>query len=242
MKNFSVIVILLLIAFSSFSQAVGYEILGTETNPKIAWFPLITLDTLQHAQTLQDINRRFKPSWVARYISVELAAKCGDQVQKATAPDDTLNPEQLAILRSAKKDCTIDVTVDYIPENELTDNPPRQLAFSLNILPIYEAKFPGGNSALKAYLKENIIEQIPETTLQQIAMVKIRFHIDENGQTADVRVFTPSHDNQMDQFLVEALCDMPPWQPAINEEGVKIPQEFEFSMGTDMLRCDYYQY
>jgi TonB family protein len=230
--------LLLLLAFSGFSQEVGYTVFGTQTNPySVPGYSLITLDSLQDAKTLTDIHARYRSSWVASYIAVEVASTCQGVVKKAAGKNDTLTPAQLDILKMADADCSIQVEVDYIPQNNLTYNPPRKMDFSLKMVPVFEAKFPGGDQALKKFIKENTIDKISKAKVGQIELAQISFTINEDGQVTNARLFKSSEEDMIDQLLLEAICNMPTWLPAKNSKGLKITQEFEFSIGTSLLLC-----
>lgn len=239
MKISSVALIVLLLPFSGLSQESGYGVFGTLTNPYSGPFSLLTLDTLEKAETLNDIYARYPSSWVANYISVEVSSTCQGITKKAVSTNDILTDEQKDILNRADLGCKINLKVDYVPENSLKDNPARKMNFSLTMIPIFEAKYPGGFQHLKKYLKENIIDQIAETKLAHIKLAKVRFNINEKGQVSNAQVFKTTENDCVNQLILEAIRNMPKWSPAENSKGVKISQEFEFTMGTSMLRCDY---
>ena len=242
MKNCFITLLSTLLAVSGFSQKMGYEVFGTLIQPKASFYPPITLDTLKEAKTLKDINTKYRPDWVASYNSVAISSNCSGVVKKAIGKNNTLTREQINVLKSTSTDCQINVEIDYIPKNNLKNNPPRKMKFSPRIIPIYEAKFPDDYQNLKAYLKKNIVDKILESTIGTIELAKIRFHINEEGKVSDAHIFETSQDDKIDKLLLEAIRSMPRWEPAKNVEGINIAQEFEFSVGTDLLRCDYYVY
>lgn len=241
MKNF-VFWTLLLLTFSGFSQETGYEVFGTLTHPRLTPYSLITLDTLQEATTIVDINGKYRPNWVARYISVEVASNCQGVVNKATSTNDTLTHQQMSILKTAQAGCSIDVEIDYIPENTLKYNPPRKLNFTLRTMPIFEAKYPGGMLGLEEHLEENMSDKLSAEELRQIELAAVKFNINKEGQVADAQISQTSGSDYIDKQLLEAICNLPKWQPAVDAQGQKITQAFEFRMGTVLMRCDYYQY
>ena len=106
-------VLLLLLATSGFSQEIGFTLFGTHTNPYRGPYFLITLDTLQGAKTLQDINARYRPSQVASYLAVEVSSACRGQISKAVSTNDVLSPAQMDILKRADKGCLIDVVARF---------------------------------------------------------------------------------------------------------------------------------
>lgn len=239
MKNYFATLMALLLTVSGYSQEIGFTLFGTHTNPYSGPYSLITLDSLQGAKTLQDLYVHYRPSQVASYISVEISSACQGQINKAASTDDALSPAQMDILKRADKGCIIDVVVDYIPNNTLKDNPPRKMSFSLTMVPIIEAKYPGGSQQLKAYLKEQIMDQVSASTAAQIPLATVRFTINREGKLTDAHLFKTSGVETIDTLILEAICNMPKWSPAKNASGKIISQDFEFRMGTDLLRCDY---
>ncbi|MEO0876526.1 MAG: TonB C-terminal domain-containing protein, partial [Bacteroidota bacterium] len=229
----------LLFINSVFSQSTIYELYGTQTNPYASLYSLITLDTLKDARTLKDIYANYRPDWVANYIEVVVKTTCNGVDKTAASPNDTLTQNQLTLLRQAVADCNIEITVDYIPNNELTYNPARTMTFSLRTMPIVEAKFPGGKEQLQSYLEQHIVNKISPSTFEQIQFTSIQFNITKDGQVADVLLIDKSDNSEVDQLLLTAICNMPQWQPAKDVEGANIIQSFQFNLGTDLLRCDY---
>jgi len=59
----------------------------------------IAKEIVKEAQTLSDLNRHYKPSWVRTYISVEMMASHNGNIQKALSQNDTLSQEQKALMK-----------------------------------------------------------------------------------------------------------------------------------------------
>ena len=81
------------------------------------------------------------------------------------------------------------------------------------------------------YLRENAINKIPETTSKQLQQVIVGFTVNEEGKIANVQISKTSGDPNTDKLLLEAINKMPKWRPAEDSKGVKVKQEFEFSVG-----------
>jgi len=235
MKHLTLILVLVILAFSGFAQYEGFDIFGSQSSPYSDAHMVVTLDTLQEAKTLEDINKWFKASWVEDYIFVEVSSNCGDVVKKAVGKNDTLTIEQKELIKMANADCTVYVKVDYIPINNLSDNLPKKMNFSLKVNPIYEANYVDGNEKLKAFLKEKTVDKISKTTLEQIKIATAKFNINEAGEVVDAYIFKSSEDDSIDQLMLDGINSMPQWNPAKNLEGKNIAQEFEFSLGTQIL-------
>lgn len=232
MKKTLSILSFLLLASIAFAQPKGFDIYNIQTNPYTNFLNFITLDTLQEAKTLKDIHSFYRSAWVDEYIKVEVSTTCMGFIKSAFSSNDTLTQEQLNLLRSAGNGCSIDYAVDYIPNNNLKDNPPRKMGFSLLMIPIYEAKYPGGRQALDAYLQAQIMDKISEEAFNQIKMANVRFHIDEEGKVSNAYLFKGTENQALDQLMLEAISNMPRWLPAQNAQRKNIKQEFEFGMGT----------
>lgn len=81
------------------------------------------------------------------------------------------------------------------------------------------------------YLRENAINKIPETTSKQLQQALVGFTVNEKGAIANVQISKTSGDPNTDKLLLEAINKMPKWRPAEDSKGVKVKQEFEFSVG-----------
>ncbi|MEM7040026.1 MAG: energy transducer TonB [Bacteroidota bacterium] len=237
-KNFFSLIFILL-ATTSFAQHNYFDVFGTHYITNSGPYFLVTLDTLNDAQRLEDINARFPTKWVDRFLSVEITATTNGITRQAISTDDQLTVQQMGLLKSAGPDTEVSVKVNYIPENSLQDNPPRQMDFGLKMLPIVEAKFPGGTTDLKSYLKQNTLDKIDDTDFEKIKLAAVRFDIDENGKVARAQLLESSADQQVDQMMLDVICNMPTWKPAKNAAGESISQEFEFRLGKHVARCDY---
>lgn len=239
MKNTFLSLIVFLFTTSACCQEVGFDVFGSITNPTKGPYPVITLDTLLEASRLQDLYARYPSSWIASYRSVEISAICDGKIKKASGSDDRLTKEQLALLHCADADSRVELTIDYIPKNNLQDNPPRKENFLLRAMPIAEAKYPGGMAALKAYLRENILNKIDDPSLSGVHLAAVKFVVNEEGQVTDAHIYKSSQVDVIDTHMLEAICKLPKWKPAEDANGRKISQEFEFRMGASMLYCDY---
>ena len=235
MKNLFTTLILLLLTFPSFSQGLSFDIFGTLTNPYADPYLIVTLDSLEEAKTINDLSRGYRSSWVERFNAVEVSSSCTDGSKKAISTSDSLTPEQLAIFRMAETGCKVDVDIDYIPANNLKDNPPRKMNYSFKMIPIFEAKFSSGYQGLRTYLQEKVIDKIEKTRFEQIKLATVKFNISEEGKVTDAHISETSKDEQIDTLMLEAICALPNWSPAKNAEGQNITQEFEFSLGTSLI-------
>ena len=193
--------------------------------------PSITKEEVRKAHALIDLNKHYKPSWVREYISVEISTHHQGNIKKSTGKNDILTQEQKEQLNSADVNTEIAVKVKYIPENTLKQNDPKEFNFSFKIDPDREATYTGGQQQLKKYLKENAIDKVSKTNFRQHHVTALKFTITEEGAIVDAYVFEPSKDEQVDELLLDAICNMPNWQPAEYANGLRVRQEFALTVG-----------
>ena len=123
MKKNILTLLLLPLAFVVFAQSAATHPFSCEIN-KV--YPPISIDKsdLMEATTLADLNRLYKSNWVKTFISVEVSANQQGVLKKVTSKSDVLNQAQKDLLLGADNGTTIKVVMQYIPENNLKNNPP----------------------------------------------------------------------------------------------------------------------
>jgi TonB family protein len=93
---------------------------------------------------------------------------------------------------------------------------------------------------LKEYLKENIVDLIQEDSFRKYELAAVKFTINEEGKVIDAHVFESVYqtyeNEELNEFLLEAIRHMPRWTPAAYANGTKVKQEFVFTVG-DMESC-----
>ena len=83
------------------------------------------------------------------------------------------------------------------------------------------------------------MDKLNAESRESVSRAKVCFAVDEAGKVGKIRVLQSSEDPAVDALLLQAFKAMPAWQAASDQNGNKISQEFEFIMGTDLLRCDF---
>lgn len=224
------IVILLLLHFSlfSFAQEMGYEVRGIYKKP-------ILKEKLNAAKTISDINAGYPASWIAGYVSVEILATYQGTTLRAASKNDTLNTEQINILNKADVGTAITVDVKYLP-NSSRKNDIKKINFSYTVIPEIEAEYPGGYERLKQYLKASAMDEIAGKLEEQLQVATVKFTVNEGGEIINAQVSQTSDNEKVDQLLLEAIYNMPKWKPAENSKGIKVKQDFEFSIG-NIIGC-----
>ncbi len=195
----------------------------------------ITKQQLNEARTLFDINEYYKPSWVKEYISVEVSASHQGKIKRAVGKSNTLNQAQKALMNTVDSGTDISVKINYIPNNNLKHNDPKETNFTFIVEPENEAAYIGGVQQLKQYLKENVEDKISDEVFEIYRLTAVKFVVDEEGQIVDAQVFeSPAQtfrDTKTEELLLEAVCNMPNWIPAQYANGMKVKQEFVLTAG-----------
>ncbi len=189
---------------------------------------------LKEAQTLKDLNPGYPDSWVSGYVSVQLKAEKGNEEIVVEGVDDRLTDDQKALLRSSEMGTNYSVRVQYMPEDNHAEGGMKEVNFSFSHVPEKTAEFIGGTEELILYLKEQAMNDIPESTQENIESVNILFTIDETGYASSIKVESSSKNYQVDQVIVKSITEMPAWIPAQNADGKPVTQTFEFVMGKDV--------
>lgn len=196
----------------------------------------VTKDQLGAAQTLTDLNAKYKSSWVKEYVSVEVQTHQNGKLQKAISKSEDLSKEQKDLMRTADLGTNISVMVRYLPDNTLSQNEIQEMDFTFTVEPEKEAAYPGGQQKLVQYLQEQAISKIPAAGFLGYDMTAVKFTVDEDGQVTDPHVFWPGNKNKVEQLLLDAVCNMPQWEPAAYTNGRKVKQEFVLTVGS-MENC-----
>ena len=201
-------------------------------------YPPLSLprENLEKAESVVNLNPYYKPSWVREFISVEVWAIHDGKIVKSVHQNDVLSQEQKDLMLTADTGEEMKIKINYMPENSLRDNEAKVFDFSFTLDPDYPATFPDGKKALYQYLEKNIVEKIPENSFQGYDVTAIKFKIDKEGHIVDSHIFWPYETGDIDDILLEVICNMPSWQPAQYNDGTVAEQEMVLIVG-NMENC-----
>ncbi|MCB0634268.1 MAG: energy transducer TonB, partial [Lewinella sp.] len=205
MKNslLALALFLLIVPNPGFSQDGSTDVPHFEVNrvyPPVS----ITKEKLGQAQTLTDLNPKYRSEWIREYISVEISTTYKGIMRKAVSKNAVLSREQKEHMKTADTGTQISVVVRYIPENTLIHNDIKEIDFVVNINPDREATFPGGQQKLTQYLQQEAIDKIPDASFKGYEMTAVVFTVNADGQVVDPHVFWPSKNEKTDQILLNA--------------------------------------
>lgn len=198
----------------------------------------VTKQQLNDAKTLNDFYPKFEKSWVRSYESVAITAVNDGKSNTIVSDSDNLNQQQMTLLRFADSYTNVEVVVKYIPENTLKNNNElKELSFTLNVLPNTEASYVGGMSEVENYIIDNIINPIKSDSKMSLDDSEIIIHIDKIGAPSIKSISVLPHDESVVDLINKAICDMPKWIPAKDENNSHLHQEFVLKAGNSNVGC-----
>ena len=220
-----------LFTFSLFLTGFSQEELRFELHGKYS--RSVHQEALKNAKAISDFMPGYPVNWITSYAYVEITGTSNGKVVTAKGSNDILNAEQQNILKTADLNTNIFVDVRYkYKEGTMSHNEEdNRINVVMTVVPETEAEYSGGKEQMQEYLKENVISKIAKTLPKDFGQRKVIFTVNEEGEIVNAKIFEPSPYPQTDKLMVEAINKMPNWKPAQNAEGVKVKQEFEFSVG-----------
>ena len=191
----------------------------------------ITTEKLTHAKKLGDIIAYYPGNWITDYESVEISAVINGKEERASGINPSINENQKKLLQSVKLSTNINVTVNYKAKNAITNSyEDHQMKIALTVIPEKEAEFRGGYDNMIRYLKENSKNEIAEIGPYLTESAIILFTVSENGKITDIDLKKSSGHSKIDKLMYKIIRDMPDWEPAENLKGLKVNQNFEFTI------------
>jgi len=231
LQNKFLLILFLALPFFSFSQKeLSYTV------DRVLQPFTISKAELEAANTLSDINKFYKSSWVKEYYSVEISVTKNGEIINFTTQNDMLTQPQKKLILSSDSETFTKVNVHYLPENNLKNNTPKYFDFSFKMDVDHPAQYEGGKKALNEFIKNEAIEKIAVNDFDNEALAAVKFTIDENGNIENPHIFETSRNETFDKFLISAISKMPSWIPAKYNNGTKVKQEYVLLVG-NMQSC-----
>ncbi len=208
-------------------QNINYDVHG-------AYSRSIKKITLTQASTVSDIIPQYPSQWIKDYAFVEVIVTADGKTAKAAGKNSTLTAEQKNILLAAGLGSEVTITIGYNEKNAVTDRiQTATMQFEATVTPEKEAEYNGGYQQLTQYLQEHGISKISPKSPKDFKPVIVKFTVDERGEIANAHVAKSSQDPKIDMTLLQAITKMPKWKPAETAKGVKVKQEFQFSVNNN---------
>ena len=209
----------------NYSNQLMYEVRGKYARP-------VKKESLNLAKTLSDFIPGYPSNWISDYISVGIWTTNNGKAMNAMGKNEVLTTEQKNLIKTADLSSNIVVEVSYNFKNPVTDKVAVDKTHTtMTLIPDIEAEYVGGYQKLIKYLEATVMNKITESTDVRFQHGIVQFSINEKGEVVDAKISLTSDDPKTDKLLLDAINKMPNWKPAENLNGIKVKQEFEFSVG-----------
>lgn len=193
----------------------------------------VSAKSLHSAKTMSDFCIGFPKNWITQYVSTELVLTNGTKTERTFGKNDSLTNQQQQILKTAKLDSEIEITIRYMAENPVSHTVSvRTMQMAMTVTPEKEARFGEGYPSLAAYFDENVVKKITPVDSASFRDVKVLFMVSEDGSVNDIRLLDTSGKPESDKLIVETLRTMPKWNPAKDDQGKAVKQSFQFTVTT----------
>jgi len=224
MKKMLFLPFLLIVSTMGFSQELQLDVRGNyniEANK----------EKLATARTLADVMPNYPTNWISGYVSVEITATNQGKTLTGKSQNEVLSSEQKTLLQQADLNSDIILNITYLSKNPVTEKlEPRKIHYAVTVLPDVSASFPGGMKKLHHFLNQQTIKKLPTEVTGKISAATVDFIVDESGQVTSSVITKTSGDEKTDRLLLDAVQQLPRWQPAKNN-GAPARQHFIFSIG-----------
>jgi TonB family protein len=213
---------------SSFSQTSRNAISGRVVPP-------LTKEKLARAVTVRDLIPNCPPHW-QEVLSIEkisvIAMQNGEEILAESKHED-LTHQQKQLLLSVDNGMEVEINIQFKWKDNTTAHADfgksqQMNEFFIAIVPEKEAEFKGGPEQLKNYLTENVYNPLRSKAKvsRKWLAVTATFVVDEQGKVIDAKLSKPSGNPETDQLLLDAINNMPAWEPARDANGVQVKQKF----------------
>lgn len=191
----------------------------------------VTYIELEAAESLLDLNEYYPAADVKTYESVDIVTMQDGVELSSRGSDDNLTKDQKAKILSADYGTIIKVQVHYLPDNTLSHNELKEMAFEFVMEPHEPAGYAGGHTQLLSFLSENGLRELAADNFRKHHLTGVNFTVDDSGHISDVHMAESSECSKTDMILIEAICKLPQWTPAQYEDGTRVAQSYVLTIG-----------
>jgi TonB family protein len=161
------------------------------------------------------------------FESIEITANSQGISRTFRSTGNILTVEQKNLLNNVDVGSQIYIILRFNFKNQQQSGQIINGYYAVTVVPETEAGYPGGFEKMSAYLNETIFSKISgKQDINKILQTVVKFTIDESGQISDAKISRSSADPRIDRIVLDAINNMPRWNPAKNTTGIKIKEEF----------------
>lgn len=183
------------------------------------------------------IEKQENYSQLIEFVSVEISAGSKGKLYSATSTGEKLSEEQKGILRKADLGSNIRINIKFKskdPMNDMKDKTEKitEGQYTVTVIPATEARLAGGWKQFSQYMRTSLFRKNSDKGYSgQISKAQVQFTINEEGQIINAKLNRSSGNPETDKLILEAINQMPRWEPAKNFMGLKVKQQMEIVFG-----------
>ncbi len=201
----------------------------------------INQEEIAGLQFISDLNPHFKKEWIKEYYEVTFSTLVKGQTQQVQSSSNAITSEQKLLIANADLGSPIRISIDYLPDNSLSQNEVKNFSFEAIVEPSTQATFSNSNLDLNQYLKQHLDLQKIQECFREHAVAAVKFTVSASGTIINTELAESSSDIQLDEKLVAAIRDMPDWTPAKYNDGTTASQDLVLTVG-DHNSCTMNQF
>ena len=188
------------------------------------------------ARSVADLHRQYPADWIAQYVEVTLHTQRAGKRYRTRAEGPMLTVAQRQALADADPAAPILVSIEYLPNNQLRENPVRCLEYTVTVTPDTPPHFGTTTDAEASYLTARILEDWAPSVFAPHQLAAVRFTVDDRGAVQDPVLLQSTKDPAADAAFLAAIGDMPAWTPATYRDGSPAASVRVLSVG-DLRSC-----
>ena len=143
-----------------------------------------------------------------------------------------LSDEQKNILKKVPFGENINIHITFKYKNPKYRNIYFSGDYTVTVVPMLEATYPGGNEKIADFYKSKVINKLSQKVEKQIIWnASVKFVVDETRKVTNPKMEYSTSDAKLDKIVLEATNNMPKWQPAKNAIGKNVKQEIIVRFG-----------
>jgi len=147
---------------------------------------------------------------------------------KQTGSSHLLNLLQVDLLGSLDYGSNFYIKGNYVDKTRFND----YLIYYISVVPEQQAEYQGGNNSLAEHLRQSSRSKLEFIDAKEIQSGRIMFTVSETGDITSTELDSTCGFSSIDAYMLDLLKELPSkWEPARNDKGEAISQEFILFFG-----------
>ncbi len=229
-QRINLLAILLCITIQTYAQleiAENLEINIQKIYPSFS----VDQDEISGLKVISDLNPHFKTEWIKEYYTVQFSAEVKGQMRYAKSKNNIITEEQRSLLNNVDHESKVNISIDYLPDNNLSHNEAKNFSFDAIVEPHRHAKFGTKEADMKKYLNKTIDISKLKQVYKPHAVAVVKFTVNSTGLVTDIQLVESTSSKEVDDMLTQAICNMPDWTPAKYRDGTLTSQDLVLTVG-----------